>query len=104
MIDTTHRQLFEQLLAHYEEVSITVVNADGLSLPAHVMPKGATTTLIYGLDQPTPIPDLVVDDEGIRATLSFSRTPCETFVPWLAVVAMDGLRERPRQRAKLRSV
>jgi hypothetical protein len=25
-------------------------------------------------------------------------------VPWLAVVAMDGLRERPRQRAKLRSV
>jgi hypothetical protein len=37
----------------------------------------------YGF-QP-PIPDLVVDEQGISATLSFNRTPTRTFVPWEAV-------------------
>ena len=34
---------------------------------------------------PIPIPDLVVGDEGISATLSFSRTPHQTFIPWSAI-------------------
>jgi stringent starvation protein B len=41
--------------------------------------------LQYGQNMPIPIPDLKVDDEGITATLSFSRTPHRTFVPWSAV-------------------
>jgi len=41
--------------------------------------------LQYGRDMPIPIPDLVVGDEGISATLSFARTPHQTFVPWSAI-------------------
>jgi stringent starvation protein B len=41
--------------------------------------------LQYGRDMPVAIPDLSVDDDGIRATLSFSRTPHATFIPWTAV-------------------
>ncbi len=41
--------------------------------------------LQYGRDMPIPIPDLVVGDEGIAATLSFARTPHQTFVPWSAI-------------------
>jgi stringent starvation protein B len=41
--------------------------------------------LQYGYDMPVPIPDLTVEDDGIRATLSFNRVPQPTFVPWSAV-------------------
>jgi hypothetical protein len=41
--------------------------------------------LQYGRDMPIPIPDLVVGEDGITATLSFSRTPHQTFIPWSAI-------------------
>lgn len=41
--------------------------------------------LQYGQNMPIPIPDLSVNDKGVSATLSFSRTPYRTFVPWSAV-------------------
>jgi stringent starvation protein B len=41
--------------------------------------------LQYGRNMPIPIPDLDVTDQGVSATLSFSRTPCLTHVPWSAV-------------------
>jgi len=41
--------------------------------------------LQYGHDLPIPIPDLEVDDYGVRATLSFSRAAHRTVVPWSAV-------------------
>jgi hypothetical protein len=44
--------------------------------------------LEYGDDMPVPIPDLVLDDRGIAATLSFDRKPVATFVPWSAVFAL----------------
>jgi stringent starvation protein B len=46
--------------------------------------------LQYGHDLPIPIPDLEVDEDGVRATLSFSRTAHVTFVPWSAVYAVTG--------------
>ncbi len=46
--------------------------------------------LQVGLDMPVPIPDLRVDDVGIRATLSFSRTPFACEVPWESVFALVG--------------
>src|SRR5678810_1475871 len=51
----------------------------------------AHLVLQYGHDLPISIPDLEVDDYGVRATLSFSRTPHLTVVPWSAVyvVACD---------------
>jgi stringent starvation protein B len=41
--------------------------------------------LQYGRNMPIPIPDLDVTDEGVSATLSFSRAPHRTHVPWSAV-------------------
>ncbi len=46
--------------------------------------------LQYGHDLPIPIPDLEIDEGGVRATLSFSRTAHLTFVPWSAVYAVTG--------------
>jgi stringent starvation protein B len=57
---------------------------DGVVVPTHL--KGeAHLVLQYGNDLPIPITDLTVDEEGVRATLSFSRTPQQTIVPWSAV-------------------
>ena len=41
--------------------------------------------LQYGRDMPIPIPDLEIGDDGISATLSFSRIPQQTHIPWSAV-------------------
>jgi stringent starvation protein B len=41
--------------------------------------------LQYGRNMPIPIPDLKVGEDGISATLSFARTPHQTFVPWSAI-------------------
>ena len=47
--------------------------------------------LQYGHDLPIAIPDLEIDEYGVRATLSFSRASHLTVVPWSAVyvVACD---------------
>lgn len=37
---------------------------------------------------PIPISDLEVTDAGVSATLSFSRIPHRTYVPWAAVYAV----------------
>ena len=41
--------------------------------------------LQYGRNMPIPIPDLDVSEQGVSATLSFSRAPHRTHVPWSAV-------------------
>jgi len=41
--------------------------------------------LDYAYGFSPPIPDLVVDDLGVHATLSFSRIPTKTFIPWEAI-------------------
>ncbi|MES1164877.1 MAG: ClpXP protease specificity-enhancing factor SspB [Verrucomicrobiota bacterium] len=46
--------------------------------------------LQYGHDLPIPIPDLDIDQDGVRATLSFSRAAHGTYVPWAAVYAVTG--------------
>lgn len=45
----------------------------------------AHLVLQYGRDMPIPIPDLEVTEAGVTATLSFSRAPHRTYVPWSAV-------------------
>lgn len=64
--------------------------------------------LMYDLDPVVPITDLVVTDEGVAATLSFSRVPCRTFVPWDVVEflmprAPDAPPEPPRPAKPSRS-
>jgi stringent starvation protein B len=48
----------------------------------------AHLVLQYGHDLPILIPDLEVDEYGVRATLSFSRAPHLTVIPWSAVYAV----------------
>jgi stringent starvation protein B len=56
----------------------------GVVVPA---PFSSQTHLLlqYGRSMPVPIPDLEVTDAGVSATLSFSRVPHRTYVPWSAV-------------------
>lgn len=60
--------------------------------PGVIVPEGfrgeAHLVLQYGHDLPIPIPDLDVDEYGVRATLSFSRNPQLTMIPWSAVYAV----------------
>ena len=58
-----------------------VVVPDAFRQEAHLM-------LQYGYDLAISIPDLEVDEHGVRATLSFSRTPHLTVIPWTAVYAI----------------
>jgi stringent starvation protein B len=62
----------------------------GVVVPANLK-REPHLVLQYGHDLPIPIPDLEIDDYGVRATLSFSRTAHVTVVPWSAVyvVACD---------------
>jgi stringent starvation protein B len=62
----------------------------GVIVPAHLRDE-AHLVLQYGHDLPIPIPDLEIDGHGVRATLSFAKTPHLTVVPWHAVyvVACD---------------
>ena len=62
----------------------------GVIVPTHLRGE-AHLVLQYGHDLPITIPDLEVDDYGVRATLSFQRSPQLTVVPWSAVyvVACD---------------
>ena len=56
----------------------------GVVVPA---PFSSQTHLVlqYGRSMPIPIPDLEVTAAGVSATLSFSRVPHRTYVPWSAV-------------------
>ncbi|MBL8600772.1 MAG: hypothetical protein JNK72_02510 [Myxococcales bacterium] len=44
--------------------------------------------LQLGLNFAIPIPDLVIDEEGVRCTLSFNRSPFLCVLPWSAVYAL----------------
>ena len=62
--------------------------------------RGNRFVLDYDRFAAIPIPDLETTEHGIRATLSFSRTPIATFVPWSAVVAMAPKREPLQEEPK----
>ncbi len=57
---------------------------EGVQLPPRFLNE-AHLRLDYGYGFTPPIPDLVIDDTGIRATLSFNRQASATFIPWSAV-------------------
>ena len=98
---------FEHLLCHNGVALALDPSIPGVELPPHLLNK-PHVVLLYELDPVVPIPDLVVTTEGIRATLSFDRTPFATFVPWCAVLAMGPMHaervESPPVRTKLRAV
>ncbi len=68
------------------------VPGPGLVLPREViaanLSKGSTA-LDFGINMVVPIPDLQVDELGIRGTLSFSRVPFHVSVPWRFVIGIQ---------------
>jgi len=62
---------------------------EGVAVPAWLR-RQPQLVLQVGLDLAIPIPDLKIEDEGISATLSFSRTPFTCEVPWDAIFALVG--------------
>jgi hypothetical protein len=80
----TKRQAFLALLREGWTSLHLDARKRGVIVPASLRGE-AHLVLQYGHDLPIPIPDLEVDDYGVRATLSFSRTAHLTVVPWDAV-------------------
>ena len=72
------------LLEHAEARVHLDARRPGVMLPSRFLGE-AHLRLDYGYGFAPPIADLIVDDEGVRATLSFNRQPFATFVPWSAV-------------------
>lgn len=96
---------FEEQLVRFREVRVAFVRHSLLRVPDSVLPAGGeASVLAYGLDMAVPIPDLRTTLDGIHATLSFSRAPCRTFVPWEAVVGTRGYGELEPTRPKLELV
>jgi hypothetical protein len=50
--------------------------------------KQSSTVFQIGYGMPVPIPDLVLTDKGIHATLTFKRSPFTCFIPWESVYAL----------------
>lgn len=64
-----------------------------VTIPEHL--RGEPVVVFdYGLALAVAITDMLVTDDGISATLSFSRRPHYTFVPWGAVFAIVDARFR----------
>lgn len=61
----------------------------GVVVPLHFKQGGSSElTLQFGFNMPKPIPDLEWDDDGVRATLSFSNSPFYCVIPWAAVYSI----------------
>lgn len=78
------RLAFENALVHgLVRITFDPSHKD-VTVPAHL--RGLPhVTLEYGYGLVIPIPDLIVTEHGVSATLSFNRAPQYTFVPWGAV-------------------
>lgn len=107
-----NKTVFERGLADFYSVHIAVVYTPEVVLPSFLMTPGwkdrkDVVHLEYGLDMAVPITDIAITDDGVAATLSFSREPCKTFIPWKAVVGFqcEGLRPpAPKPKTSLKSV
>jgi stringent starvation protein B len=86
---STKRELLEALLRSSWAYLHVDGRADGVELPEWL--REPAVKLQIGYDMPLPIPDLAIDDEGVRATLSFQRTPHLCRIPWRAIFAISDL-------------
>lgn len=87
------KEVFQQIIRKHNVFVHLRPDAHGVRLPERLQKK-TELTLEYGLDMHIQIPDLEVSDLGVSATLSFSRVPQLTFVPWSAVYAIVGEDQR----------
>ncbi len=81
------REAMESLLEQGDVLLQLDPRAEGVQVP-DCFGNQPMLVLRIGLEMPIPIPDLQIDDEGVRATLSFDRTPHEVVLPWEAIFGM----------------
>jgi stringent starvation protein B len=62
---------------------------EGVTVPPSFR-KQPQLVLEIGLNMPVPIPDLLLNEDGMFCTLSFSRQPFYCIVPWSSIFAMVG--------------
>lgn len=67
--------------------------AKGVALPEWLR-ANPRVVLDIGYDMAVPIPDLEIDDQGIRCTLSFNREPFLCRIPWDAVYGIIDVEQR----------
>lgn len=61
----------------------------GVKVPSRLINQDQIV-LQVGLDMPVPIPDLLVDETGVRGTLSFKGVPFLCVIPWDSIFALIG--------------
>src|SRR5262245_16882588 len=83
------RAFFEERLAGGSAFLHLDARRPGVRLP-EAFSEDPHVVLQYGWALKIPIPDLTITDWGVRATLSFQRTPFATAVPWSAIFAVHG--------------
>lgn len=81
------REAMDSLLTQGDVLVQLDPRVAGVSVPLGYGDQ-ALLVLRIGLEMPIPIPDLEIDEVGIRATLSFDRTPHAVFVPWESVFGL----------------
>lgn len=90
---TEKRQILLELLKNAWVYVHLDPRRDGVALPDFLRQE-PRVVLQYGYNMPVPIADLAIDEEGIKATLSFRRQPWSTVIPWHAVFALSDGEER----------
>lgn len=82
------KQLVEQMFGA-GPVNVHVdARRDGVIVPEHFRGQPNLVLAIGRKGLAIPIPDLVVDDQGVRGTLSFKGKPFACTLPWSAVYAL----------------
>jgi hypothetical protein len=66
-----------------------VPNREGVVVPPQFKEQ-ERLVLQVGWEMPVPIPDLEIDENGIRGTLTFNREPFYCVVPWVSLFAAVG--------------
>ncbi|MBW2732268.1 MAG: hypothetical protein JRH20_07720 [Deltaproteobacteria bacterium] len=89
------KQVVIRTLLQQEDFLLVVVDPScaQVRLPDFLVEAGQPVGLNIGFEMAVPIPDLTLDDEGIQGTLSFSRTPFFSFIPWDAVLQVSASEE-----------
>lgn len=81
------KEQFQKLLERGNVFVHLDPRVDGVVVPSWHAQK-PQLVLHLGLNFAVPIPDLTVDERGIRCTLSFNRSPFFCDLPWKAIYAM----------------
>lgn len=89
--ELTKRQAIDVILEHGPVLVVFDSTRSGVIVPSQLRQK-TQVVLRFGYQLRPPIPDLVVDDAGVRGTLTFGGRPSFVSIPWSAVYAaqLDG--------------